>query len=80
MSQGIISAKYLYDIAEAIRVKSGSQSTITPAQMAAAIANIDGTLTGTITPSTDTGKGMITLSIMAGIADAIREKLDELMK
>ena len=76
MSQGIISAKYLYDIAEAIRVKSGSQSTITPAQMAAAIANIDGTLTGTITPSTDTGKGMITLSIMAGIADAIREKLD----
>ena len=76
MAQGIISAKYLYDIAEAIRVKSGSQSTITPAQMAAAIASIDGTLTGTITPSTDTGNGMITMSIIAGIADAIRAKLD----
>lgn len=76
MAQGVISAKYLYDIAEAIRVKSGSQSTITPAQMAAAIANIDGTISGTITPSTDTGVGVITDTIMAGIADAIRAKLD----
>lgn len=76
MAKGIISAKYLYDIAEAIRVKSGSQSTITPAQMAAAIAEIDGTLSGSITPSTSTDKGIITSSIMTGIADAIRAKLD----
>ena len=76
MATGLISAKYLYDIAEAIRVKSGSESTITPAQMAVAITNIDGTLTGTITPSTDTGVGMITDTILDGIADAIRAKLD----
>lgn len=76
MAQGIISAKYLYDIAEAIRVKSGSQATITPAQMAAAIANISGTITGSITPSTDTGTGLITDSILDGIADAIRAKLN----
>lgn len=76
MAQGLISAKYLYDIAEAIRVKSGSQSTITPAQMAAAIANISGSISGSITPSTDTGVGLITDSILDGIADAIRAKLN----
>lgn len=76
MAKGVISAKYLYDIAEAIRVKSGSQSTITPTQMAAAIAEIDGTLSGSITPSTSTDKGLVTNSIMSGIADAIRAKLD----
>lgn len=76
MAQGLISAKYLYDIAEAIRVKSGSQSTIKPAQMAAAIANIDGSISGSITPSADTGAGLITDTILTSIANAIRTKLD----
>lgn len=78
MSQGkgVISLKYPYDWANAIRVKLGVETLFTPEEMAAAIANIDGTLSGTITPSTNTEKGEISLALVDGIADAIRAKLD----
>lgn len=76
MAKVLISEKYLYDIANAIRAKLDSQSSYTPAQMAAAIASIDGTISGSITPSTNTGKGVITDSNLTAIADAIRAKLD----
>jgi len=76
MTKVLISEKYLHDIANAIRVKLDSQSTYTPAQMAAAIADITGTISGTITPSTDTDKVLVTDSNLTAIANAIRAKLD----
>ena len=41
MAKVLVSEKYLHDIANAIRVKLNSQSTYTPSQMAAAIADMD---------------------------------------
>lgn len=76
MAKVLISEKYLHDIANAIRVKLDSQSTYTPAQMAAAIADITGTISGTITPSTDTDKVLVTDNNLTAIANAIRAKLD----
>lgn len=76
MTKVLISEKYLHDIANAIRVKLDSQSTYTPAQMAAAIADITGSISGTITPSTDTDKVLVTDSNLTAIANAIRAKLD----
>lgn len=76
MAKVLISEKYLHDIANAIRVKLDSQSTYTPAQMAAAIADITGSISGTITPSTDTDKVIVTDSNLTAIANAIRAKLD----
>ena len=74
MAQGLISKKYLIDIAEAIRVKLGSSDTYTPSEMATAIANISGG-SGTITKSTNTDVGLITDTLMDGICDALRSKL-----
>ncbi len=76
MSNGVITKKHLVDIANAIRVKTGSVTTYTPSQMAAAIEAIDGSLSGTITSSTDMSEGVIDGDIMTAIADAIRTKLD----
>lgn len=76
MSSGLISARHLYDIANAIRVKTGGSSLIAPENMAAEILTIDGSLSGTITPSEAQGAGLITDSILSDIADAIRTKLD----
>lgn len=76
MTKVLISEKYLHDIANAIRVKLDSQSTYTPAQMAAAIADITGSISGTITPSTDADKVLVTDSNLTAIANAIRAKLD----
>lgn len=76
MSSGLISARHLYDIANAIRVKTGGSSLIAPENMAAEILSIDGSLSGTITPSEAQGAGLITDSILSDIADAIRTKLD----
>ena len=78
MTKVLISEKYLHDIANAIRVKLDSQSTYTPAQMAAAIADITGSISGTITPSTDADKVLVTDSSLTAIANAIRTKLDVL--
>ena len=76
MTKVLISEKYLHDIANAIRVKLDSQSTYTPAQMAAAIADITGSISGTITPSTDADNVLVTDSNLTAIANAIRAKLD----
>jgi len=76
MTKVLVSEKYLHDIANAIRVKLNSQSTYTPAQMAAAIADITGSISGTITPSTDADKVLVTDSNLTAIANAIRAKLD----
>lgn len=76
MTKVLVSEKYLHDIANAIRVKLDSQSTYTPAQMAAAIADITGSISGTITPSTDADKVLVTDSNLTAIANAIRAKLD----
>ena len=76
MAKVLVSEKYLHDIANAIRVKLDSQSTYTPAQMAAAIADITGSISGTITPSTDADKVLVTDSNLTAIANAIRAKLD----
>ena len=73
---GIIHTRYLEDIAEAIRVKTGSQDTFTPSEMADAILTIDGSLSGSITPSSVTDVGLITNATLEDIADAIRTKLD----
>lgn len=77
MAQGVISKKYLIDMANAIRVKLNSQSAYTPAQMAAAIESITGEISGTITKSTNTEQGLITDTVMTGICDALRTKLDD---
>lgn len=77
MAQGVISKKYLIDMAEAIRVKLNSQSAYTPTQMANAISQITGEISGTITKSTNTDTGLITDSIVTGICDALRLKLDD---
>lgn len=74
MAQGVISKKYLIDIAEAIRVKLGSSDTYTPSEMATAISNITGG-SGTITKSMNTDTGLITDTLMDGICDALRVKL-----
>lgn len=76
MAKVLVSEKYLHDIANAIRVKLDSQATYTPAQMAAAIADITGSISGTITPSTATSKALVTDSTLTAIANAIRTKLD----
>lgn len=76
MAKVLVSEKYLHDIANAIRVKLDSQSTYTPAQMAAEIADITGSISGTITPSTDADKVLVTDSSLTAIANAIRAKLD----
>lgn len=76
MAKVLISEKYLYDIANAIRVKLDSQSTYTPAQMAAAIEDITGSIAGSITPSTVTSKKLVTESYLTAIGNAIRAKLD----
>ena len=76
MAKVLVSEKYLHDIANAIRVKLDSQSTYTPSQMALAIADITGAISGTITPSTDTDKVLVTDSNLTAIANAIRAKLD----
>jgi len=76
MSSGLISARHLYDMANAIRVKTGSSSLIAPEDMAAEILTIDGSLSGTITPSEAQGAGLIADSILTDIANAIRTKLD----
>lgn len=76
MAVGLITKKYLEDIAEAIRVKLGNQNTYTPPQMASAISDITGLISGTITKSSNTDVGLITDAYLSDIADAIREKLD----
>lgn len=74
MAQGLISKKHLIDIAEAIRVKTGSQTTLTPAEMATAISNITGG-SGTIVKSTNTDVGLITDTLLDSICNALRAKL-----
>ena len=51
MSQVLVTNTYLEDIADAIRLKNGSQETYTPAEMAPAIANIIGVPEGYLLPS-----------------------------
>ncbi len=77
MAQGLISKKYLIDMAEAIRVKLGSSDTYTPAQMANAISLITGEISGSITKSSNTDVGLITDTVLTGICDALRLKLDD---
>ena len=77
MATGLISKKYLIDIANAIRVMLESESTYTPAQMATAIANIDGSITGTITKSSNADVGIITDTLLDDICDALRTQLGD---
>lgn len=77
MATGLISKKYLIDIANAIRVMLDSESTYTPAQMATAIANIDGSITGTITKSSNADVGIITDTLLDDICDALRTQLGD---
>ena len=59
MATGVVTAKYLRDIAEAIRVQSGSESTITPSQMAAAIGALEGVDSPSIVKSSDNSQGLV---------------------
>lgn len=76
MAQGLIEARHLTDIANAIRVKRGTVGSYSILDMPAAISVISGTLSGTIERSTDTTMGAVYDADMTNIADAIRAKLN----
>ena len=76
MSTGLISKKYLIDIANAIRAQLNSESTYTPAEMATAISNITGVSGASIVKSSNTDSGIITDTLLDDICNALRLKLD----
>ena len=74
MAKGTISASILTDIANAIRKQAGVGTTYKPSEMADAVAALDGTDAGGYVEraAEDTGRGLLTPSILTAIADAIR--------
>lgn len=75
MGMGIIGESVLGDIANAIREQNGGSATYTPADMAAAIAALDGTRAGTgTTRPLGTGSGVVSDSVLSAIAGAIRDQ------
>lgn len=77
MSVGLVSKKYLIDCANAIRLMLNSEDTYTLSQMATAISLIDGTISGSITKSSNTDSGLITDTLLDAICDALRIKLND---
>jgi hypothetical protein len=74
MTKGLVKASVLTDIANAIRAQNGSSATYTPAQMAAAVAALDGSATGVplVADPPSTGKGYVDDSALKSVAEAIR--------
>lgn len=82
MAKGTISASILTDIANAIRKQAGVGTTYKPSEMADAVAALDGTDAGSYVEraAEDTGRGLLTPSILTAIADAIRGQNGESTK
>ena len=77
MGKGYVSAMSLLDIANAIRVQGGSETHYKPADMAAAVAALDGTKAGTALEEpflTGPSRGLVESSELTAIADAIRKQ------
>jgi hypothetical protein len=73
MGMGIIGESVLGDIANAIREQNGGSATYKPADMAAAIAALDGTRSGKgATRALGGGSGVVSDSVFSTIAGAIR--------
>lgn len=73
MAVGYIDRAVLGDIANAIRRQAGSPRKLKPAEMAAAVAALDGTSEGTpISYESGAGHGVVSERVFSGIADAIR--------
>lgn len=73
MGMGIIGESVLGDIANAIREQNGGSATYRPADMAAAVAALDGTRSGTgATRPLGSGSGVVSDSVFSAIAGAIR--------
>lgn len=75
MAMGLIDRTVLTDIANAIREQAGSRATYLPSEMAAAVRALDGVKAGEALEATGTGgAGLLSDSVLKGIADAIRAK------
>lgn len=73
MGMGMIGESVLGDIANAIREQNGGSATYKPADMAAAIAALDGTRSGEgATRALRSGSGVVSDSVFSAIARAIR--------
>ncbi|MCI1933835.1 MAG: hypothetical protein LKJ31_01865 [Atopobiaceae bacterium] len=75
MGMGIIGESVLGDIANAIREQNGGSATYRPADMAAAIAALDGTKSGKgAARALGGGSGVVSDSVFSAIAGAIRSQ------
>lgn len=76
MAVGRISTRVLTDIANAVRVQKGGAALYKPAELAAAVAALDGTKTGDalVAAYPEVAEGLVAEGVFAGIAAAIRKQ------
>jgi hypothetical protein len=75
MALGLIDQTVLADIANAIRFQNGGQAAYRPADMASAVAALDGTASGTGAEIAAASRvGVVPEAVFAGVADAIRRQ------
>lgn len=78
MTVGTIAKSIFTDIANAIRVQNGTAKKLVPRDMASAVAALNGEVAGEEAQYTpDTGTGVISSTVFANIAQAIRDQNGE---